>query len=153
MPFHLIRPELEHLAIPVDSIHPNPDNPNNGDVDAVAESLTVNRQYAPIVVWLETGEILAGHTRYEAVLALGWTHIAAVQISAQTREEATRVLLADNRTGQRARMDQGLLLAALEVLPDLSGTGYEASDIGRLERLLSEPLVFEVSTNCPVCGK
>lgn len=155
MTYHRIRPELAHLTIDIDSIRPNPDNPNSGDVDIVAESLALNGQYLPILVDTETRTILAGHTRWTAALSLGWTHIAAVLLTTEGWEGA-RILLADNRTGQRARMDEGLLLAALGALPDLSGTGYDRDDVSRLERLVSAPLVFpevRVAECCPLCGK
>jgi ParB-like chromosome segregation protein Spo0J len=156
MTFHKIRPELDHLAVPVATLRPCPDNPNNGDVEAVAESLTVNGMYAPVIAWAETGEILAGHTRYEAVLTLGWSHIAALMISAGSRDEAMRILMVDNRSAQLARMDEGLLLGLLESLPDLAGTGYGDADVRRLEGLVSAPLDLGsqvAAVRCGFCGK
>lgn len=162
MPFHRIRPELEGLSVPIDSVEPHPDNPNSGDIDAIAESMALNGQYAPIIIWAETGEILAGNTRHAAALSLGWSHIAALPVSAETREEALRILLVDNRSARLARMDEGLLLAALRGVGDLSGTGYGSEDVRRLERLVSAPLTFggspwpevsEPAGTCPACGK
>jgi ParB-like chromosome segregation protein Spo0J len=112
--------------------------------------------YAPVIAWAETGEILAGHTRYEAVLTLGWSHIAALMISAGSRDEAMRILMVDNRSAQLARMDEGLLLGLLESLPDLAGTGYGDADVRRLEGLVSAPLDLGsqvAAVRCGFCGK
>ena len=65
-----VRSEL----VPVDSIKAHPQNPRLGDVAAIAESLQVNGQYSPIVVWNDT--IIAGTHTWKAAKSLGWKEIA-----------------------------------------------------------------------------
>jgi ParB-like chromosome segregation protein Spo0J len=155
--FHRIAPTIEFLARDITELSPYPGNANQGDEEAIAESLTVNGQYRPIVVDAGSGEILAGNTTYAAALSLGWTHIAATAVTV-TAEQALRIVLADNRTAQRSVMDNGLLLGLLTALPDLSGTGYERADFDRLEASLAAPLDLSDLAGsregvCPACGK
>lgn len=135
---HGVRPELveQGLLVPIDTLTPHPDNPNNGDVDAIALSLETSGQYRPIATWRrpEGGPevILAGNTTYAAAMLLGWTGMARTYIVADTEQEARRILLADNRYARLARMDQAQELALLRDMDDLTGTGYYPDDVDDL---------------------
>lgn len=136
-PRHQIRDSILDLAVPWDSLTPHPDNPNDGDQDAIAESLTINGQYRPIVAWRRPDGpdvILAGNTTWAAAGSLGWDQIAATFIDADTEEEAARILLADNRYARLARMNQAAELELLRVLESLAGSGYTPDDIEELQR-------------------
>lgn len=139
---HQVRPELvdQGLLVPIDLLTPYPDNPNNGDTEALAESLQVNGQYRPVVSWRQPGHdtevILAGNTTYAAAMGLGWTGIARTYITADTEQEARRILLADNRYARLARMDEAQELALLFGLDDLAGTGYTDDGLAELARIV-----------------
>ena len=50
-----IHATLTRLAIPITQPRPRKGNPRRGDIDTIAESLTRNGQYRPIVVNKPTG--------------------------------------------------------------------------------------------------
>jgi ParB-like chromosome segregation protein Spo0J len=131
------------VQVPVATLHQHPDNPNNGDVDAIAESISVNGFYQPIVVQTSTRYILAGNTRYAAAIKLGLTEVPVV-FAEVDRKAATRILLADNRTSQLAWMDEpqlaGLLESVYETELGLSGTGYDYGDFSSLIDLINDPV-------------
>jgi hypothetical protein len=117
--------------VPISSLHPSERNPRVGVVPAIAESLTQNGQYRPIVVRPD-GEILAGNHTWRAASYLGWTEIAVVQVDV-TDEQAARIMLADNRTADLGTYDDDLLLALLREVQQvdlaLTGTGYTPDDL------------------------
>lgn len=137
---HNIRPELERLAVPIDSVQPHPRNPRKGNVDGIAESLDRFGQMRPILVQKATNYVVAGnHTRY-AAQKRGWTHIAAVVMDMDD-DTALSYLLADNRWSDIATNDDAALLAILhelEIEGQLDGTGYSEFDVDELEALLAE---------------
>jgi len=120
----------------LDKLNPYHKNPRVGNVDAVAESLSKNGQFKPIVVnrGAKTGrenEILAGNHTWLGARSLGWDAIACVFVDVGD-EEATRIVLADNRTSDMGEYDDRLLASLLEELPDLTGTAYTDVDFGEL---------------------
>lgn len=136
-------PALEPLLVPIDQVMQFPDNPRNGDIDLIAESLTINGMYQPVVVQRSTGHILAGNHRYAALLSLGETQIPALFIDVDD-EQATRIALIDNRSSDLARYDDALLLELLESLSSedeagLLGTGYSTLDVEDLLAHLNAP--------------
>lgn len=119
--------ELLPLLVPADRLMQYPDNPNNGDIDAIAESIEVNGCYRPVIAQRSTGYIVAGNHTYAALLSLGATEIPVVWLDVDD-EQALRVLLGDNELARLAVIDQGLLTPLLEALLEtdraLLGTGY-----------------------------
>lgn len=125
------------LMVPADSIRPHPDNPHNGDVDAVKDSLLINGLYRPIYATTD-GVILAGHTLYAALLDLGFETLPVARIDADAAT-ALRVMLADNRVAELGQDDEAQLLVLLRHLDasnDLLGTGYTPEDVEELQRRL-----------------
>lgn len=113
--------------VPIDDIVPFPDNPNDGDVDSVAESIDEFDQYVPLVVQRSTGRIVKGNTTYRALMRRGRTH-AAVIFRDYDDVTARRVLLGDNRHRDRAKTHDDRLaemLAELSEADALAGTGYD----------------------------
>lgn len=126
---------LKPLLVPIDTLNQHPDNPRNGDIEVIAESIRVNGYMAPVVVQATTRRILAGNHRYAAMLSLGQTQIPAVFVDV-TDEQAARYLVADNRTSDLARNDEALLA---QILLDLSqseigllGSGWDEHDMHAL---------------------
>lgn len=105
-------------------ITPSPKNPrkiSQAAVDAVAASLQRFGWQQPIVVD-SAGEILVGHTRRLAALALGETEVPVVEASNLTAEEAQAYRIADNRSGEYSRWEYDALAQQLgELGDDLAG--------------------------------
>ncbi|MFB7112157.1 ParB N-terminal domain-containing protein [Streptomyces sp. NPDC056291] len=125
------------LAVPIDDLVAYHRNPRTGDVNTIAESLSVNGQYKANVVnrGTHTGRpngILADNHTWAAAKRLGWERIAATWVDVSD-EDAARIVVVDNRTSDLAGYDSELLADILEELPDLDGTGY---DQGALDKLL-----------------
>lgn len=127
---------------PLAEIHPHPDNPNNGDVELIAESILTNGYIAPIIAHRETGDIIAGNHRYHALLSLG-ADIAPVIWVDMEDAGAKRYMLADNKTAQAATLDNSLVLDLLTEFIDreggdmaaLVGTGYNELEVKMLTEL------------------
>lgn len=160
--------DLNVRRVPLESLRQHPDNPRAGDVDAIAESLQVNGQFRPLVVG-RSGTILAGNHTYQAALALGWTEIDVVELDVDAHSpEGKRIVLADNRTSDLAKYDEGLLATMLQSLQEedggLDGVGYTEDDLAKLLDGIATPLDLPeegVSADgadeprpvtCPSCG-
>lgn len=153
---------LEPFLTPPDTVVPDPRNANNGDVDALIESIIVNGCYRPIYAASETREIVAGHTLYAALMELG-AGVIPVQWVDGDREQATRILLGDNEVARLARMDNGLLVSLLDYLAQtdngLIGTGFTPERHEDLRLLMLDTGGFEVPQagpdplphRCPEC--
>lgn len=131
----MIRKELQHLAVAVNSLTPHPRNVRQGDIGAISESLKHHGQYRPIVVQLSTRHILAGNHTFKAAKALGWKEIACTFVDCDD-EQATRILLMDNRANDLASYDDGALAEMLQTLmatdDQLAGTGFDPEDLQQL---------------------
>jgi ParB-like chromosome segregation protein Spo0J len=131
-------PKLADLLIPIDRVTQHPDNPNNGDVEAIVESIEFNGYVAPVIVQESTGYIVAGNHRYQALLALGSKVIPAIFVD-MDETAAQRYLLADNRIAALAVTDNAKIVDILEGLDEqdsLRGTGYTKMDLTQLSALL-----------------
>lgn len=128
---------LSALAVPIAGLRPYAQNPRTGDVGAIAESLSVNGQYRPVVVNRGTGEVLAGNHTLLAARSLGWTEIAATFVDCSD-EEAARIVLVDNRASDLAGYDEVLLAQVLGELPGLAGTGFDQAYLDELLVRVSE---------------
>lgn len=131
----MIRKELQHLAVAVNSLTPHPKNVRQGDIGAISESLKHHGQYRPIVVQLSTRHILAGNHTYKAAKALGWKEIACTFVDCDD-EQATRILLMDNRANDLASYDDSALAEMLQGLmatdDQLAGTAFDPEDLQQL---------------------
>ena len=112
---------IENLKIA--DIHPYDNNPrkNDGAVNAVAESIRQCSYITPIVVD-ENHVILAGHTRYKALNALGYEEVPCLVCDGLTEEQKKKYRYLDNKTGEKATWD----LLKLEV--ELEGVDLEGFD-------------------------
>ncbi len=124
---------LSKLLVEIDSLLPLEGNPRMGDVDAIAESLARFGQVKPIHVRASDRQILAGNHTWQAAKRLGWSQIAAT-FDDLDDEAAWAYSLADNRTGDLGVYDEAALLALLQSIDDLTGTGYAQPDIDDLLR-------------------
>jgi ParB-like chromosome segregation protein Spo0J len=130
------RVPLKVESIPVSELHLFEGNARRGDIHKIADSLSVNGQYKPIVVnrGTKTGkinEVLAGNHTLMAAQTLGWVFIDAVYVDVD-RESAVRIVIADNQTSDSATNERDLLIDLIQELPDLAGTGFSDDDLAIL---------------------
>lgn len=136
--------DLEHLLEPIETVQRHPENYNNGDVNAIAESIEVNGMYRPVLVQKDTGYIVAGNHTYEALLLMGCSQVPVVHLDVDN-QQARRIMVADNRTASLAMPDHSALVQLLNQLNTdetygLAGTGYIAEDLTVLEALAQMPV-------------
>lgn len=159
--------ESTPLLVPIDQVSPYENNANNGDVDVVRDSILTNGFYGAVIAQAGTGTLIAGHTRYEALLSLGSTDIPVIWVKVNDIG-AARMRLVDNRSTRLGRDDQGLLLEELQHIMEadqallLAGTGYLEEDMEAIRALMEEPLDFDDEEfakqrsghvcECPKCG-
>lgn len=125
----------ETARVPVSSLRLARRNPRRGDVAAIRESLERNGMYGPLVVNRSTMEVLAGNHTLRALRELGWREVDVYFVEVD-EDAARRILLADNRTSDLAFNDAEELVALLDDLDDLEGTGYDQDDLdGLLDEL------------------
>lgn len=145
---------IETKTVPTSSLRIFYKNPRIGNVEEIAKSLHINGQYRPIIVNIGTktgrkNEILAGnHTYKGACKALKWStrtkngkvksydKPAWDKIDASfvdvTDDEATKIVLADNRTAELGGMDEGMLAELLKSIDDFGGTAYSELDFNEI---------------------
>jgi ParB-like chromosome segregation protein Spo0J len=131
----------------IDNIQPHPANPNDGDVQSIAESIRQNGFYGRIVVRDSTGKILAGEHRWLAAQEVGLAEVPIERVECDD-ETAMRILLADNRTAEKAEREPeplADLLESLETTDDgLEGTGYDKELLDDLQALAEPPDLDEL---------
>lgn len=137
----------------IEQIKPYWRNPRKGDaaVEAVKHSIQTYGYRQPIVVDPE-GVIIVGHTRYRALLALGYTE-ASVVVADLPPEKAKAYRIADNRASDLAEWDEEKLVLELRELPDLAELApfFPETD---LAELIGESLgLDEVSVDSPVLAE
>jgi hypothetical protein len=139
MRFHA---DLEPLMVEIDTVAQAPYNYNNGDVEAVQQSIEANGMYRPIFVQRGTDLIIAGNHTWQACKQLGASRIPVIYLDVDD-VEAKKIMVADNRTAALAQPDNGLLMALLQEIDEgatLYGTGYTPDDLEILQHLNEIPL-------------
>lgn len=142
--------------VPLDTLRPHPDNPNEGDPDEIAVSLQENGFYRPIVARTD-GTILAGHHVYEAALALGWTEldVSIVDVDDTT---ALRILVGDNEIAdlgpganpyRLAKVLERIIEGAEDPAAALAGTGVDLERMAALQAQLDEDAAARVGFTDP----
>lgn len=138
--------DLAVVDIPMDEVERHPENANQGDLDALEQSIAVNGFYQPVIVQSSTGYIIAGNHRWEAARKMGAASIPGIYLDV-TDEEAKRMMLADNRITRLGRDDPSALVALLDELSDsdygLLGTGFDPKYYQDLLDQMDTPLEFE----------
>ena len=147
---------MQLITMKLKDIRPYPNNPRKNDtaVEAVAESIRQCGYVAPIIVD-ENGVILAGHTRYKALKALGRSEAEVVVKEGLTEEQKKKYRLLDNKTNELATWDVDLLTAELEGMDfgDLAvDWGLQELDDIELEDGPGEPADDGLTVHCPKCG-
>lgn len=124
-------------AIPIDSIREHPANPNEADVDLIADSLDRFGFIGAIVVHKSTGNILSGNHRYRTAKAKGAPAIPGFWLDVDD-ETAGQWMVTDNDSARRGEWAEARLLALLEPMTTLP-PGYTPSRVEDLRTLLNPP--------------
>ena len=157
--------KMERLKL--SEITPYGNNPrkNDGAVNAVAESIRQCSYITPVIVD-EDHVIIAGHTRYKALKALGIDEADCLVCDGLTEEQKKKYRFLDNKTGEKAAWDLMKLETELEGL-DLEGFDFfgMAEDLpvdggGGPDRELAGTTEFDAEVfgdekfryECPNCG-
>lgn len=112
---------------------PHPENPNNGDTEALDESLDENGFYGACVAQVSTRRVLIGNHRWAEFIKDHGEDAAIPVIWADVDDErAMAIMLSDNATRQGAKTDEGLLAGILKRLPTTRGTGYKPPQVEAL---------------------
>jgi ParB-like chromosome segregation protein Spo0J len=137
---------LEVNTVDINSIFPYPMNARQGDVGLIAESLSKNGQFRPIVVNKMDNSILVGNHTWKAAKMLGWKEIAVSWVDVDD-EAAARIVLADNRTADLGSYDHVELVDILKDMKSFEGTGYAPEDVDDLLREVAGWGIQETPTN------
>jgi hypothetical protein len=129
----------EITQAPVSDLYPHPQNPRQGDVGAIAESIQENGWYGTIVAQQGTNYILAGNHRWQAAKQLGMEEVPVTWVEVDD-ESALRILLADNRTSDLASHNDNVLVELLKSLEStdkgLAGTAWDNDALDNLVAVL-----------------
>jgi hypothetical protein len=122
-----IAPGLRSLAVPLDTLLPDPDNARRHDERnqrAIRSALATYGQRKPLIVHAPSGIVLAGNGRLEQMRALGWTHAAVVRLDCPL-PEARAYAIADNRIPELSVWDQDALQRLIASFGDYDpGNGF-----------------------------
>lgn len=128
MPTH----DLKTVQINPEELTLHPENPNHGDVEAIANSIQVNGFYEPVIVQASTGYVISGNHRVKAARALNLETIPAVRLDVDDTA-ARRILLASNATAQKAVLNDLGVARVLQLIQqedeDVMGTGYDDDEV------------------------
>ena len=137
IPGQLAKSELKQ--VPIATLIPYEKNPRkNADaVDKVAASLKEFGLVKNSVLCDENMVLITGHTTIKAMQKLGWDKVPEVtQVSGLTENQKKAYRIADNKLGEIAEWDLGLLTAQLNELKvdgmDISITGFDEKEFDTL---------------------
>lgn len=111
--------------VPISDVKPYDNNPrdNDGAVEATANSIKEFGWQQPIVVDKDM-VIIAGHTRYKAAKKLGMKEVPVVVADNLSPEQVKAYRLADNKTGELANWNMGLLDDELSDIADIDMSDF-----------------------------
>lgn len=111
--------------VPISDVKTYENNPrdNDGAVEATANSIKEFGWQQPIVVDKDM-VIIAGHTRYKAAKKLGMKKVPVVVADNLSPEQVKAYRLADNKTGELADWNMGLLDDELSDIADIDMSDF-----------------------------
>lgn len=126
------------------TLQPHPDNPQEGDKEAIAESIDENGFFGYVIVQKSTNRVIAGWHRCSEAIKAGLETIPAMILDVSD-DQAVRILLADNRTQSRMKgsVRNDRLVENLKRIQakkgTLRGTGYSGDHLAKLRKDLEPP--------------
>lgn len=144
---------------------PYENNPRKNDdaVNAVAESIRQCSYITPIIVD-ENRVIIAGHTRFKALKALGIDEVQCLLCDGLTEEQKKKYRYLDNKTGEKATWDLMKLEIELEGVDlegfDFFGMAADLAPASDPDRKINGSTEFDTEVfgdeefkyQCPACG-
>jgi hypothetical protein len=121
-------------AVPIESLNPHPENPRQGDVGAIAGSLTEHGFFGTVVAQVSTRRVLAGNHRIQSAEALGMDAVDVAWVDVDD-DQARAIMLADNRSSDVAAYDNAALVELLQEIEgagNLEATLYTLTDLDTL---------------------
>ena len=120
-------------TVPIDSLEllDSTENPNQGDIEAIAESLQINGLYHPLKVRESNNKVLGGNHTLMAAKQLGWETIQVVTIDCDD-VQAKRIILADNMIPKLGKTNDKVLADIFATMPNVVGTGYKVEQVDSL---------------------
>jgi hypothetical protein len=114
-------------TVPVEELREHPRNPNRNELPPLIDSIERVGFYGAIIAQRSTGHILVGNHRYRAAVAAGMREVPVVYVDVDD-VEASRIMLADNRTAETGEFDQEALDRLLSVWDLDEGSGERNED-------------------------
>lgn len=130
-------PELHIEKWPVERLRPYERNPRKND-HVVSKMVDALRQFGFRVPLLakSDGELIDGHLRYKAALAMGMQQVPVIPADDMTDAQIRAFRILINRSATWADWDEDLLLQELRALKsldvDLAITGFEDRELDEL---------------------
>jgi hypothetical protein len=135
---------------PLTALNVHPDNPRQGDIGAIIQSIEANGWYGTLVAQVSTGNVLAGNHRLQAAMHCGLDRVPVHWVDVDD-DTARRILIADNRTSDLASYDDAFLAELLGNIATseegLLGTGWDGDDLDLLLQDLDMPGLGEDAIN------
>jgi hypothetical protein len=142
-------PELGDAAatwVDIGKVHPWARNPRKITDRAVAKVVASIKIFGfsnPVVAREANGEIIAGHTRFKAAKQLGMK-VIPVRFMNLSADEAHKLAIADNRTGEETAWDDALLAITLDEIRARGETvaplGFDEDEIAGILKRASAPI-------------
>lgn len=133
----LPRPACSVSDLPIQAIAPHPESPRKHSTRKI-KRLMKNIQTFTFVMPLlvdKNNRLIAGHARLEAAKLLGLKVVPVIRLEHLTPEQATALMIADNRLVETATWDETLLARHLKELSvlnldfDIEATGFTVGEI------------------------
>lgn len=121
-------------SVPLDKLsllERNPRRHPERQIEELVRSYTEFGQYRPLVVD-EEGTILAGNGMFQALKRAGAAAASVYRVTGLSEDDKTRLVLADNRTGDLSNDDFDVVEELLRELTDFSVPGYDDETIRQL---------------------
>lgn len=159
---NVIIPQEFEPECAIDSLSEHPDNPRDGDEEAIEASIDAHGFYGAVMAQKSTRFIVAGNHRHRELKRRGSAVIPVMWLDVDD-DEAVRILLNDNQSNDNAGYRDEILLGLLERMQatdvGLIGTGYGDGDLAKLlEQMKPEPIEDPAPLDegaehvCPYCA-
>lgn len=142
----IMKTTTEMTLISIDKLIPYINNARTHSPEQITKLRSSLREFGfvnPVLID-RSFNIIAGHGRYEAAKAEGYSEVPCVYVDHLTEVQKKAYIIADNRMAMDAGWDEELLKVELEALEgesfDLSLTGFEEDELADLFKSYESPI-------------
>ena len=142
----IMKTTTEMTLISIDKLIPYINNARTHSPEQITKLRSSLREFGfvnPVLID-RSFNIIAGHGRYEAAKAEGYSEVPCVYVDHLTEAQKKAYIIADNRMAMDAGWDEELLKVELEALEgesfDLSLTGFEEDELADLFKSDESPI-------------